>query len=276
MIFGFYRQILCTSILILVFAFGSFSAQVDSISTYSGAMKKNIKSVVILPQDYDKGKSYPVIYLLHGYSDTYSKWIRTVPTLKDHADQLKLIIVCPDGNAASWYFDSPIDPKWQYETYITKELIPDIDKRYHTIKNRKGRAITGLSMGGHGALYLAIKHQDLFSAAGSMSGGVDLRPFPDNWAIKERLGSYQDNPERWAANSVIEMTHLIKPGKLALIIDCGKDDFFYRVNVALHDKLMYQNIPHDFTIRPGEHNWAYWANSIAFQLLYFNNLFNTI
>jgi S-formylglutathione hydrolase FrmB len=274
--FGFYRQIIYTSILILVFALPGFSAQVDSISTYSSAMKKTIKAVVVLPQDYNKGKSYPVVYLLHGYSDTYSKWVNTVPAIKDLADQLKIIIVCPDGNASSWYFDSPIDPKWQYETYITKELIPDIDKQYRTINNRKGRAITGLSMGGHGALYLAIKHQDLFSAAGSMSGGVDIRPFPDSWSIKERLGSYHENPDRWTANSVIEMTHLIKPGSLALIIDCGKDDFFYRVNVALHEKLMYQNIPHDFIIRPGEHNWAYWANSIAFQLLYFNNLFNKI
>lgn len=276
MIIGFYRQILYTSLLVLGFTFHGFSAQVDTISTYSGAMKKNIKSVVILPQEYSKGKSFPVVYLLHGYSDNYSKWIRTVPKIKEHADQLKLIIVCPDGNASSWYFDSPVDPKWQYETYLTKELIPDVDKRYRTINDRKGRAITGLSMGGHGALYLAIKHQDLFSAAGSMSGGVDIRPFPDSWAIKERLGSYHENPDRWALHSVIEMTHLIKPGQLGLIIDCGKDDFFYRVNVALHDKLMYQNVPHDFTIRPGEHNWEYWANSIAFQLLYFNNLFNTI
>ena len=252
----------------------SKAARVDTISTYSQAMKKNIRTVVIVPEGYERLKALPTVYLLHGYSDRYSKWVNTVPTIKDHADRLKMIIVCPDGNFSSWYFDSPVDPKWQYETYITKELVPDIDKKYKTIKERSARAITGLSMGGHGALYLAIKHQELFAAAGSMSGGVDLRPFPGNWDIKERLGAYDEHPDRWSANSVIEMTHLIKPGKLALIIDCGKDDFFYNVNVALHQKLMYQNIPHDFIIRPGEHNWSYWANSITFQLLYFNNFFN--
>ena len=75
---------------------------------------------------------------------------------------------------ASWYWNSPVDPKSQYETFISDELIKAIDSKYKTIKNRTGRAITGLSMGGHGALYLAIKHQDVFGAAGSMSGGVDI------------------------------------------------------------------------------------------------------
>jgi S-formylglutathione hydrolase FrmB len=250
-----------------------FAARVDTVSTYSKAMEKNIKAVVILPEGYDAGAAFPTVYLLHGYGDVYSKWIKTVPAIKDYADKFKMIIVCPDGNVSSWYFDTT-DPKWQYETYVAKELVADIDKKYKSIKNRKGRAITGLSMGGHGALYLAIRHQDVFASAGSMSGGVDLRPFPDNWAIKKRLGTYFDHADRWKANSVIEMTHLIKPGQLNLIIDCGEDDFFYQVNIALHEKLLYSNIPHDFIIRPGEHNWAYWANSISFQLLYFNNFFS--
>ncbi len=267
------KKILLLSAL-LIAGIGSKAARVDTTTTYSQAMRKNIKSVVIVPEGYEVIKALPTVYLLHGYGDRYSKWVNTVPAIKDQADRYKMIIVCPDGNFGSWYFDSPIDPKWQYETYITKELVPDIDKKYKTIKERAARAITGLSMGGHGALYLAIKHQDFFAAAGSMSGGVDIRPFPDNWEIKERLGTYDEHPDRWSANTVIEMTHLIKRGKLALIIDCGKDDFFYKVNVALHEKLMYENIAHDFIIRPGEHNWSYWANSITFQLLYFNNFFN--
>lgn len=267
-------RILYTCLLLIFFSSAANAAHVDSLTTYSTVMKKNIKSVVILPEGYEGGKEFPVVYLLHGYSDTYSKWIKTVPAIKDHADRFKMIIVCPDGNFDSWYFDSPVDPKIQYETYLTKELLSDIDRKYKTVRNRKGRAITGLSMGGHGALYIAIKHPDLFAAAGSMSGGVDIRPFSNNWGIKEKLGVYDQNPARWSANTIMEMTHLIRPGQLALIIDCGKEDFFYPVNVALHEKLRYNNVPHDFIIRPGEHNWAYWANSITFQLLYFNNFFN--
>jgi|SRR5450759_5197606 len=117
-------------------------------------------------------------------------WITKVPAIKEYADQYQLMIVCPDGGFTSWYFDSPVDSTIKYETYISRELIAAIDTKYHTIKDKKGRAITGLSMGGHGAFYLAFRHQDVWGAAGSMSGGLDIRPFPNSWDIPKRLGSY--------------------------------------------------------------------------------------
>ena len=183
------------------------------------------------------------------------------------------MIVCPDGNFGSWYFDSPVDPAWKYETYITTELVNYIDKNYATVKKRSGRAITGLSMGGHGALYLAFKHQGVFGAAGSMSGGVDIRAFPLNWDIAARLGKYSEYPKRWDDNSVINLTHLLTPNSLALIIDCGTADFFYNVNTLLHEKLLYYNIPHDFISRPGGHSWEYWTNSVQYQGLFFHQIF---
>jgi S-formylglutathione hydrolase FrmB len=128
-------------------------------------------------------------------------------------------------------------------------------------------------MGGHGALYLAIKHQDVFGAAGSMSGGVDLRPFPNNWEISSRLGKLSDAPDAWSKNSVINLTHLLTSKSLALIVDCGTDDFFYKVNQQLHENWMYNNIPHDFISRPGSHNWNYWSNAIRYQLLFMNRFF---
>jgi len=252
----------------------SFASQVDTLTTFSAAMKKNIKAVVVLPEGYTESKTYPTVYLLHGAGDNFSGWVNKVPLIKKYADQFQLIIVCPDGNVTSWYFDSPEDPAWKYETYVSTELVNIIDKKYKTIKDRKGRAITGLSMGGHGALYLAFKHQDTFGAAGSMSGGVDIRPFPLNWDIAKRLGPEETYPERWEQNSVINLIHLLTPNRLAINIDCGRDDFFYEVNMKLHEKLQYNNVPHDFTIRPGAHNWEYWTNAIGFQLLFFSNNFN--
>ncbi|MGV8879656.1 MAG: alpha/beta hydrolase [Sphingobacteriaceae bacterium] len=237
-------------------------------------MKKNIKAVVILPADYVKEKSFPTLYLLHGYSDYYNKWVNAVPRIKELADQYKMIIVCPDGNFGSWYFDSPEDAKWQYETYVADELVKWIDKNYSTIKDRSGRAITGLSMGGHGALYLAFKHQDVFGAAGSMSGGVDIRPFPGNWDLYKRLGAYAKYPERWDKNTVVNMLHLLMPNSLALIIDCGTEDFFYKVNQNLHEKMLERNIHHDYIQRPGGHSWDYWKNAIDYQALYFSKFFN--
>ena len=249
------------------------AATADTMVTYSAAMKKNIKAVVITPDAVNSLEKLPVLYLLHGYSGNQSDWISKVKTVAEYADQYKMIIVCPDGNFSSWYFDSPVDKSWKYETYVSTELPAWIDSHYKTISTPSGRAITGLSMGGHGALYLAFKHQDIFGAAGSMSGGVDLRPFPLNWDLSKRLGSYAEFPDRWDNNSVINLTHLLTAKTLPLIIDCGSEDFFYPVNVKLHNKLLETNIPHDFISRKGAHNWEYWSNAIGYQVLFFSRFF---
>ncbi len=251
----------------------SSAATVDTVNTFSKSMNKNIKAVVIRPDSYEHAGSVPVVYLLHGYSGNYADWIKNVKDLAQAADHYQLMIVCPDGGYNSWYWDSPEDASYRYETYITTELVSWVDANYKTIKKRSGRAITGLSMGGHGALYLALRHQDLFGAAGSMSGGVDIRPFPNNWDMAKKLGTYAAQPERWEQSTVINMLHLLKPNALALIIDCGTEDFFFKVNVNLHEQLLYRNIPHDFITRPGAHNWDYWSNSVKFQLLFMSNFF---
>ncbi len=250
------------------------AAVVDTVTTHSTAMNKDIKAVVIRPDDYSASKKFPVLYLLHGFSGNYSDWILKVPSVKKLSDVYHIIIVCPDGGFASWYFDSPVSSEWRYETYISKELISYIDGHYSTITDRSGRAITGLSMGGHGAFYLAFKHLDLYGAAGSMSGGVDLRPFPDSFGIEQVLGKYSEFPERWEQSSVINMVYLLKPNSLAITFDCGSSDFLFEANKALHEKLLERNIPHDFTVRPGSHSWEYWGNSINYQALFFSRFFN--
>jgi S-formylglutathione hydrolase FrmB len=257
----------------LFFLSGVKAATIDTVSTFSPSMKKNIKAVVIKPDEYSTKSTFPVVYLLHGAGGDYSDWIKKVPEITKYADKYHLIIVCPNGDSTSWYFDSPVDPSMKYETYVSSELVKWIDAHYKTVKSREGRAITGLSMGGHGALYLAFKHQDVFGAAGSMSGGLDIRPFSTSWDIAKRLGKYAEFPERWNNSSVINLTHLLTPGSLSLIIDCGVSDFFFPVNQKFHEKLLLMNIPHDFIARPGGHSWAYWANSVQYQMLFMNNFF---
>lgn len=251
------------------------AAVIDTIQVYSASMQKNMKTVVITPDNYASAKELPVVYLLHGYSDNYSAWVKKAQGVEKQADLNNLIIVCPDGGFSSWYWDSPVDPKLRYETFVSTELVKAIDGKYKTIKDRKGRGITGLSMGGHGALYLAIKHQDVFGAAGSMSGGVDIRPFPNNWDMAKRLGTYAENQDLWEKNTVINLLHLLTPGSLSIIIDCGTDDFFYKVNENLHQQLLYRNIPHDYITRPGGHTWPYWTNAVKFQMLFMSNYFNS-
>lgn len=247
--------------------------QVDTIVVYSAKMKKEVKSVVVLPDNYSKKKHYPLVFLLHGYSDNYAKWITTVPSIKNLATKHQLILVCPDGGFSSWYFDSPIDPAFQYETHITRELLPYIDSHYSTIPDRTARAITGLSMGGHGALYLAIRNKDIFANAGSMSGGVDLLSVKNNYDIDKRIGVFENNQQEWNKYSVMSMVTDLKNKDLNLTIECGVDDFFYEINSQLHHKLVDLKIDHDYTERPGAHNWQYWTNAINYQLLFFDRCF---
>ena len=267
---------ICIFLLVLL-NMQAIAGKVDTILIQSNYLKKATKFVVIQPsnqsQQNNTKERYPVVYLLNGYGGDYGQWPITTPQLTKTADDLKIIFVCPDGGIGSWYFDSPIDSTIRYESYITKELVPYIDANFSTKANPKSRAITGLSMGGHGALYLAIRHSEIFGAAGSTSGGVDFRPFPNRWDIKKALGDYESNKERWYEYTVMRQVELLKNNQLALIIDCGIDDFFMPVNRALHEKLLQLKIDHDYIERPGEHNHIYWGSSIDFQILFFHHFF---
>ncbi len=263
-------------LLLLAFSSATLDAATKEVNTFSPSMKKEIRAIIVTPDDYTPSKKYPVLYLLHGYSGNYTDWTSKVPDMQDYANEYDFLIVCPDGNYSSWYLDSPTEPDWRYETYVALELTDWVDKHYSTIATREGRAITGLSMGGHGALYLSFRHQDIFASAGSMSGGVDIRPFPLKWEIAGHLGPYSENRENWEENTVINLVYLLTPGSLNLLIDCGTEDFFYQVNCNLHDKLLLNNIPHDFITRPGKHNWDYWNNAIAYQTLFFHRCFEKL
>jgi len=262
-------------LLFVAFLDQSKAASVDTASVFSASMDKYIKAVVIKPDQYNPDKKFPVLYLLHGFSGSYKDWVQKDIAIGALADKFGMIIVCPDGDFASWYFDSVVKKGSMYETYISRELVNWIDKHYSTIADRKGRAITGLSMGGHGALFIAFRHLNIFGAAGSMSGGVDLRPFSDSFGLDQVLGKYSEHPERWEQSSVINMLYLLQPNSLSITFDCGYDDFFFRYNNALHEKMLEMKIPHDYTVRPGGHTWEYWTNSLKYQALFFSNFFNS-
>ena len=269
------RTFLLILFLSITINFSGLAVKVDTLVVQSEVMDKSIKNVVITPDTYDKnGESYDVLYLLHGAGGNYAGWVGWIPSIKKYADEYNIILVFPDGGKTSWYFDSPIDKQMQYETYVSRELITNIDKNYNTRADKSGRAITGLSMGGHGAFYLAFKHPDVWGAAGSMSGGLDIRPFPNNWDIALRLGTYRENKELWEKNTVINMIYLLDGKNLRLIFDCGVNDFFYEANKKVHEKLLERRIPHDYIERPGGHTIPYWVNSIQYQLLFFSNFFN--
>lgn len=258
-------------LLVAFFTLSLQAAVVDTIYVRSDAMNKDIQTVIISPGKVKT--TAPVVYLLHGHGGDAKTWISIKPNLPEIADQYGIMFVCPDGKN-SWYWDSPVNPSYRYETFVSNELIRYIDANYPTVKDRTGRAITGLSMGGHGAMWLSLRHKDLFGAAGSTSGGMDIRPFPNNWNMSEWLGKESEHQDVWDNHTVINQIDRLKNGDLALIIDCGYSDFFLEVNNDFHKKLLKYKIDHDFLVRPGAHNGDYWRNSIDYHILFFNNYFD--
>ncbi|QJW89831.1 esterase family protein [Spirosoma taeanense] len=279
-----------------LFSLKTFAARVDTLDIPSAGMKKTLRAAVVLPDSYAAAGSakskkaaaqtaYPVLYLLHGGYGHFNDWLAKTPDktlLHRLADQYNLIIVMPEGDVFSYYLDSPILQNSQFETYLTKDVIDKIDNTYRTIRDKKGRVITGLSMGGYGALYLATRHPDLYCAAGSMSGA--LNPDMTTWKLppdptknikrefEKILGSYEQSADGWAAYSVVGMADKMKANGLRLVIDCGVDDFLIEPNRELHRRLVFNQTPHDYSERPGGHSWEYWQNSLPNHVLFFSNV----
>ena len=273
------------SILTISF-FYSNAAKVDSLEVASKVMNKTYKAAVVLPTSYSTGKStYPVLYLLHGGGGHFSDWLKQTPDktlVQNLADQYNIIIVMPEGETFGWYLDSPFDPASKFETYVAKEVVQKIDETYRTVRSNKGRVITGLSMGGHGAMYLSTRHPDVFGAAGTMSGAMDMNytkfRINEDFAksIKDRfqklLGTSDPSNEVFVTNSIVNMAETIKKNGLPIIIDCGVDDFLIEINRELHRRLVYNNTPHDYTERPGGHTWEYWQNALPYHLMFFSKV----
>lgn len=258
------------------------AAEVDTLQVYSQAMQKEMPAAVVLPDSYSRvNKDFPVLYLLHGGRGGFRDWLTKVPDKKlvhRMADQYNIIIVTPEGGSLSYYFDSPNVEDSQYETFISKELVEEIDGSYRTINEKKGRVIAGLSMGGHGAFFIAAQHPELYSAAGSMSGVMDINPA--TWEVPKefvqtRLGTFErllgppeDSSKPYRDYTAVGLADRMKKNDVKLIFECGVDDFLINTNRALHQKLLANGTPHVYIERPGEHSWDYWANALPYHLLF--------
>lgn len=257
----------------LLFSQVVLAFDVETLSIPGSNINKELNATVVLPDGYDDSTNhYPTLYLLHGWSGNYTEWVSKtgIGTL---ADENQMIVVMPDGAYDSWYIDTPVKKKNNYQTYIGKDVVSYIDQKFKTIPKKEARSITGLSMGGYGALNVAINNMSTFGAVGSMSGGVDPRYFPKNWGLESVFGDYVENANYWNDKAIINNAHRFIFSGVDIIIDCGVSDFFSKSNRELHNKLLELKIPHDYIERPGSHNWDYWSNSIKFQVLFFSNKF---
>ena len=226
---------------------------------------------VFTPESYtsNPGKVYPVVYLLHGWSGSYQQW-DDIMDCQDYADKYGFILVCPDGLYDSWYLNSPVLPNSQYADFFFKELMPGINKDYRT--DTKNIFITGLSMGGHGALYLFSLHPELFCSAGSLSGGVDLSDCADSYGIPRLLGLKNDESDKAILNKFsveYNLESIQKSGK-EIIFSCGTGDFFYDINNQLRISCDKLGIKATYVSAPGGHDYDFWRTHIKSHMIFFS------
>ncbi len=224
-------------------------------------------TLIILPTDYETIQmDYPLVFLLHGWSGNYNQWNENV-NLQEYADQYGFIFACPDGFYDSWYLDSPIIKEMKFERFFWNDLVKKILADYRI--DRKNIFITGLSMGGHGALTLFFKNLDFFRAAGSTSGIIDLSKFSGKWGIEKVLGKYDMNPHGWKKSSAIYLIGNMMDSNKKIIFDCGKEDFAFSVNEKLNEECQNLMIDHKFISGPGNHSHEYWKKSIKWHFDFF-------
>lgn len=243
----------------------SWSVHVQTVRLDSRLIGKTLGYRVVLPQRYSlitSRKNYPVLYLLHGWNGQSEDWIAQTK-LTDYAARYQLIIVLPDvGNV--WYSDSATVATDKYESYILQELIPDVESRFRAIRDRSGRAVAGLSMGGYGALKFGLKHPALFSVAASTSGALDAASRTDDESIMRAFGAAND-PGR-ATNDLFTLAENLRDDQIAALpyfyFDCGADDPWLSVNRKLDTAFSERKIAHAYRELPGGHDWKYWDRQV--------------
>ncbi len=248
------------------------SARVETVRLQSKLVNTTLPYNVILPADYDASRStrYPVLYLLHGLDGHYSDWVQRT-NLADYASEYSLIVVTPEGNDG-WYTDSATVATDKYESYILKELLPDVDERYRTIQARYGRAIAGLSMGGYGAIKFGLKAPQTFAFAASLSGAFGVTRFsekdiPNNWQDSIKLFGPVGSETR-KANDVFDLIRNLPADRIRFLpyfyFDCGTEDstLIFPYNRELSALMYEKKIPHEFREMPGDHSWGYWDRQV--------------
>lgn len=259
----------------------------------SRIMNKDVAYTVYLPSDYEtSSRTYPVVYLLHGYTDDNTGWLQ-FGEINRYADKAiaegiipPMIIVMPNADS-SWYINS-YDGKENYEDFFVKEFMPAVEKEYRIKAEKKYRGVAGLSMGGYGTLILSLKHPELFSAAAPLSAAVFddeiLTATADDRydaVFGQLYGRGLKGKDRlnkdWYANSVLKIVETKTADELKKVrywIDCGDDDALTKGNCLLHLALVDKKVPHEYRIRDGGHSWTYWRTGITDALKFIGDSFH--
>lgn len=231
------------------------TARFEDVVIPSKLMKKTFSARVILPDNYDGKKPFKQLYLLHGASGDHTNWQERVKECDSYADKYQRIIICPTAGKYSWYNNYN-----KSEDYIIQEVVPFIDKKYNTTPDRW---LTGLSMGGYGAIRLGFKYPKLFSAYGGQSPCIKPSKWAKKWSIGKKFKSGKD--DHFRKNMVTKLKTETRP----FTILCGKQDFFFKENKQALELCNKHKIDVYYEEMDGAHNWDYWSQSLPKQLSFF-------
>ncbi len=281
------RTLLFFISLFFYFSSGLFAQEsqvFDNESLHSEILNKEKFFSIYLPPGYEEStEKYPVVYLLHGYGSARQKhqnWIkhgdlqRKVDSAISIGRISPMIIVMPDAEMT--YYMNNINGDYAIEDFIIKELIPYIDKNYRSYGEKKYRAISGLSMGGFGAMLYSLHHPELFSACAVLSPAIrseeEIREMPYKQYIsryRSAVGDIEEGSERitafWRSNDLLYLVENMpedQKGQVRFYFDVGDDDFLYNGNSLMHILMRDLDIVHEYRVRDGGHNWEYWRSGL--------------
>ena len=243
------------------------ASEIQEHKLESKLMARAMPYRVIVPASYaaKKDERFPVIYLLHGLTGHYSNWTDRTK-VAEFATGHKFIIVTPEGDNG-WYSDSVTVPNDKYESYIVKELIPEIEKNFRVMADRDHRIIAGLSMGGYGSLKFGLKYPEMFSLVGSFSGALGASNFTEKSAGKMIGGGIDaifgpEGSEARTGNDIFKMIREVTPEKLKampfIYQSCGTEDFLIQNNRDFLALMNEKKVPHEYREHPGVHDWVFW------------------
>ena len=270
---------LLSTLLLTVFAvclYGQTGKVKDDLVVPSVILKMDRKYAVYLPPDYETSqRSYPVLYLLHGAGDDQTGWVQfgEVLTIADAAIKsgtaTAMIIVMPDANTGKRGYVNDVKREWLYEDFFFQEFMPYVEKEYRIKSDKRYRAIAGLSMGGEGTFIYALHHPELFSAACPLSAATGPKTIADLkdyhlWQGVEGVTEAEKETyfKHYSVLNLIQNMPEDQKKAVRWYIDCGDDDFLYEGNCLVHIAMRQNEIPHEFRIRDGAHNWTYWRASL--------------
>ncbi len=260
----------------------------DNLSMKSDILKMERKYAIYLPPGYESSqRSYPVLYLLHGAGDDQTGWVQfgEVRFFADKAiregSATPMIIVMPDANTGQRGYFNDLKNKWRYEDFFFEEFMPYVESTYRIKGEKHYRAVAGLSMGGGGAFMYALHHPELFSSACPLSaycGPLSRESMNGDFKwMGWEPGTKEEMDSWYKQHSVLELIREMPEDQKEAVrwyIDCGDDDFLYEGNTLAHIAMRKREIPHEFRIRDGAHNWTYWRASLPTVLSFVSDAFH--